>query len=60
MSNFLTGIKDNLIFYTSVHTYGQWILIPFGHENTKIPQYDTYVSTTLVIACGNCLPLLQF
>ncbi len=44
MSNFINTIADRMPFYVSLHSYGQWILIPFGHDNEKIPQYNTYVS----------------
>jgi len=43
MSLFVDQIAHRMPLYISLHSYGQWILIPFGHNNTKIPQYDTYM-----------------
>jgi len=43
MSEYINAIAHRMPFYVSLHSYGQWILIPFGHENTKIPQYQTYM-----------------
>jgi murein tripeptide amidase MpaA len=42
LSQFLSSIQSRLVFYLSVHSYGHYILIPYGHTNVKIPEYDEY------------------
>jgi hypothetical protein len=46
MSDFVTSIASRMPLYLSLHSYGQYMLIPFGHNNEKIPQYETYVRLT--------------
>lgn len=43
MSQFIDTIAHRMPFYISLHSYGQWILIPHGHNNNRIPQYNTYM-----------------
>ena len=46
VSNFLKSIKDRLVAYITLHSYGQFILYPWSYtEELKIPQYDLYVSS---------------
>lgn len=42
--DFLTSISPRLVFYLSLHSAGQYILIPTGFSSDRIPQYNTYVS----------------
>jgi hypothetical protein len=42
--DFITSISGNLVSYISLHSYSQLILLPFGHENTQIPQYSAYMT----------------
>ncbi|CAL8070156.1 unnamed protein product [Orchesella dallaii] len=42
-SDFINTIAHRMPFYVSLHSYGQWILIPFGHNNDRIPQYNTFM-----------------
>ncbi|CAG7696150.1 unnamed protein product [Allacma fusca] len=42
LSKFLTSISSRLVFYLSIHSYGHYILIPYGHTNVKIPEYNNY------------------
>lgn len=38
------GTIPNLVAYISLHSYSQYILLPYGHENTHIPQYEQYMT----------------
>ena len=43
--DFLNSIKDRLVAYISLHSYGQYILFPWAYtKEQNIPQYDLYVS----------------
>lgn len=41
--NFINSISGRLVFYLSLHSAGQYILIPYGDSPARIPQYNTYV-----------------
>lgn len=43
LSNYLRSIRSRLVFYLSVHSYGHFILIPYGHSNETIPEYEEYM-----------------
>ena len=40
MSNYLTQRQD-WIFYNSIHSYSQLVLLPWGYTNTLPPDYQT-------------------
>lgn len=41
LANYVTSIKDKLNIYLSFHSYGQWLLSPYGHTSTEFPEnYD--------------------
>lgn len=40
VSEFLIARKDQLIFYNSIHSYSQLILLPWGFQNTPPDDYD--------------------
>ncbi|CAG7818292.1 unnamed protein product, partial [Allacma fusca] len=42
--DFITSISKDLVAYISLHSYSQYILLPFGHNNRRIPQYDAYMN----------------
>lgn len=42
--DFLQSISPRLVFYLSLHAYGQKILFPTGLNPDPIPNYDRYVS----------------
>ncbi|CAG7732170.1 unnamed protein product [Allacma fusca] len=39
----INKISKELVAYISLHSYSQYILLPFGHNNRRIPQYDAYM-----------------
>lgn len=40
------SIASNIQLYLSFHSYGQYILFPFGDDNSPHPaDYDAYVSS---------------
>jgi len=43
MGNMIDELSDRLVFYLSLHSSGQYILIPFGNSSDRIPDYDEYV-----------------
>ncbi|KAH8411899.1 hypothetical protein KR222_001361 [Zaprionus bogoriensis] len=38
LSDYLTEIKDKFSVYISFHSYGQWMLSPYGHNKTEFPE----------------------
>ncbi|KAH8293121.1 hypothetical protein KR044_005422 [Drosophila immigrans] len=41
LSEYLTSIKDKFDVYLSFHSYGQWLLSPYGHTKDAVPEnYD--------------------
>ncbi|KAI4499859.1 hypothetical protein M0802_005115 [Mischocyttarus mexicanus] len=40
MSTFIKNIPEKLIAYLAFHSYSQLLLIPFGHSNKRIDNYD--------------------
>ncbi|CAG7832625.1 unnamed protein product, partial [Allacma fusca] len=41
--DFITKINEELASYITLHSYSQFILIPFGQNNKPIPQFDSYM-----------------
>jgi len=40
ISNFILGIKQEIIFYNSIHSYSQLILLPWGFQSQTPDDYD--------------------
>ncbi|XP_064546531.1 zinc carboxypeptidase [Drosophila montana] len=41
LADYLTSIKDKFSVYLSFHSYGQWLLSPYGHTEEEFPEnYD--------------------
>jgi len=41
LANYVTSIKDRIQLYISFHSYGQYLLSPYGHNKTEFPEnYD--------------------
>ncbi|KAL5279590.1 hypothetical protein ACFFRR_003902 [Megaselia abdita] len=41
LSDYVRSIKDNIGVYLAYHSYGQYILSPYGHSKTEFPEnYD--------------------
>jgi len=47
VSNFLLTVKDNLIFYNSIHSYSQLILLPWGFQQTPPDDYEEMLALAL-------------
>ncbi|CAG7706733.1 unnamed protein product [Allacma fusca] len=43
LRDYIPSISKHLVGYISLHSYSQLILLPYGHSNKHIPQYDTYM-----------------
>lgn len=45
MANFMLEpeINNNIVMFLSLHSAGQYLLIPTGLNEDKIPEYDDYV-----------------
>jgi len=43
VSEYIKGFTSRLVFYLSLHSYSQLILLPFGHENARYPDYNKYM-----------------
>ncbi|XP_061400996.1 zinc carboxypeptidase-like [Musca vetustissima] len=41
LADYVTSIKDKINIYLAFHSYGQWLLSPYGHTTTEFPEnYD--------------------
>ncbi|EDW04274.1 zinc carboxypeptidase [Drosophila grimshawi] len=38
LSDYLTSIRDKFSVYISFHSYGQWLLSPYGHTKEEFPE----------------------
>jgi hypothetical protein len=38
--DFITARKEQIVFYNSVHSYSQLILLPWGYTTTQPADYD--------------------
>jgi hypothetical protein len=47
MADFFDTIADRAVFFLSVHSYSQYILLPYGFSNERYPDYDEYVKSQL-------------
>ena len=47
VSNFLLTVKDSLIFYNSIHSYSQLILLPWGFQQTPPDDYEEMLALAL-------------
>jgi len=54
MSHFYNTIADRAVFFLTIHSYTQLILLPYGYSADRYPDYEEYVS----IICLNILNLL--
>ncbi|XP_021955309.1 zinc carboxypeptidase [Folsomia candida] len=43
MSDYFNTIADRAVFFLSVHSYSQFILLPYGYSNTRYPDYNEYM-----------------
>lgn len=44
LTAFLSNRTDEIICYFTIHSYGQQILIPYGHPHVSVPNYNELVS----------------
>ncbi|KAI2668789.1 Carboxypeptidase O [Labeo rohita] len=40
VTDFLVAHQNKLLCYLTIHSYGQQILVPYGHPNISAPNYD--------------------
>jgi murein tripeptide amidase MpaA len=40
---FIDNIADDIVLYLSLHSYSQLILLPYGHNNNRYPDYAEYM-----------------
>jgi len=43
MQDFFNTIADRAAFFLSVHSYGQYLMLPYGYSNERYPDYDEYM-----------------
>lgn len=56
LADYLTSIRDKFSVYLSFHSYGQWLLSPYGHTEDEFPQnYDHLqeIGSAFTTAIGN-------
>lgn len=47
---FVESMKDDILCFLTIHSYGQLILFPYGHPNIKAPNYDELMEVANVAA----------
>ena len=48
LADYFNTIANRVVFYFAVHSYSQYILIPYGYTATPIPEYNQYVRAILI------------
>lgn len=43
VTDFLSTNRDRTLCYLTIHSYGQLILVPYGHPNITAPNYNQLV-----------------
>lgn len=43
VTDFLSANRDNILCFLTIHSYGQLILLPYGHPNITAPNQDELV-----------------
>jgi len=49
MSNFFTTIASRTVFFLSIHSYGQYVLLPYGYANDRYADYEEYVKDFYIL-----------
>ncbi|XP_062866876.1 carboxypeptidase O [Trichomycterus rosablanca] len=47
VTDFLSTNRDQMLCYLTIHSYGQLILVPYGHPNISAPNYDELMEVGL-------------
>lgn len=47
LSEFIKPIGTNLVGYISFHAYGQMLMVPYGHTEEHLDNYNDTVSTKI-------------
>ncbi|XP_066516827.1 carboxypeptidase O [Hoplias malabaricus] len=50
VTNFLSENRDQILCFLTIHSYGQLILVPYGHPNISAPNYDELMEVGLAAA----------
>ncbi|XP_058616458.1 carboxypeptidase O [Onychostoma macrolepis] len=50
VTDFLGAHQNQLLCYLTIHSYGQLILVPYGHPNISAPNYDELMEVGLAAA----------
>lgn len=50
VTDFLGAHQNHLLCYLTIHSYGQLILVPYGHPNISAPNYDELMEVGLAAA----------
>uniref|UniRef100_A0A3P9C9P6 Carboxypeptidase O n=2 Tax=Maylandia zebra TaxID=106582 RepID=A0A3P9C9P6_9CICH len=48
VTDFVRSRKDSFLCFLSIHSYGQMLLIPYGHPNYTAPNYDELGATEAI------------
>lgn len=51
VTDFVGSQKDIFLCFLTIHSYGQLILVPYGHPNYTAPNYNelVFISTNIVM-----------
>ncbi|ROI62491.1 Carboxypeptidase O [Anabarilius grahami] len=50
VTDFLGAHQNQMLCYLTIHSYGQLILVPYGHPNISAPNYDELMEVGLAAA----------
>ncbi|KAB5523266.1 hypothetical protein PHYPO_G00150510 [Pangasianodon hypophthalmus] len=50
VTDFLSANRDNILCFLTIHSYGQLILLPYGHPNITAPNQDELMKVGLAAA----------
>ncbi|KAG9262230.1 carboxypeptidase O-like [Astyanax mexicanus] len=50
VTDFLSSNRDQLLCFLTIHSYGQLILVPYGHPNISAPNYSELMEVGLAAA----------
>lgn len=53
MSEYIATVHDKLFAYIAFHSYSQLLLLPYGHSNARVSNYDDLM--TIGTASANAL-----
>lgn len=51
VTDMLGKMREDILVFLTIHSYGQLILVPYGHPNISAPNHDELVCPPPKISC---------